>query len=277
LCIGRRAQRRETGAPPILVRAQLQRHHGFVIREVVEPPRLEQRRRREARIRQHHNHIAAAVEQRHIGSAGSPARVPVPCASTNARSSARTGLLPYQLYSRIASALTNAFDANEALLAYPIVKPVDTLIARALLEIATAALVMILLFGGLVYFIDVSAPEALHVMVAAILGLSLMGFGVGTINAVISKVFVSWRQVYDVASRPLMLVCGVFFTLDTLPPGAREVVSYIPIAHGIELFRSGFYAGYRSTTMDIGYLFVCGLVLCLIGLAAERIIRLTRP
>jgi capsular polysaccharide transport system permease protein len=188
-----------------------------------------------------------------------------------------TGLLPYQLYSRIASALTSAFDANEALLAYPIVKPVDTLIARALLEIATAALVMILLFGGLVYFIDVSAPEALHVMVAAILGLSLMGFGVGTINAVISKMFVSWRQVYDVASRPLMLVCGVFFTLDTLPPGAREVVSYIPIAHGIELFRSGYYAGYRSTTMDIGYLFVCGLVLCLIGLAAERIIRLTRP
>jgi hypothetical protein len=29
--------------------------------------------------------------------------------------------------------------------------------------------------------------------------------------------------------------------------------------------------------MDVGYLFVCGLVLCLIGLAAERLMRLTRP
>lgn len=188
-----------------------------------------------------------------------------------------TGLLPYQLYSRIASALTSAFDANEALLAFPIVKPVDTLIARTLLEIATAALVMILLFGGLVFFVDAPEPVSLHVMVLAIVGLSLLGFGVGTINAVISKLFASWRQVYDVASRPLMLVCGVFFTPDTLPPGARDVVSYIPITHGIELFRSGYYSGYRSTVMDIGYLFVCGLVLCLIGLAAERIIRLTRP
>jgi capsular polysaccharide transport system permease protein len=187
-----------------------------------------------------------------------------------------TGLLPYQLYSRIASALTNAIDANEALLTYPIVKPVDTLISRTLLEIATAALVMILLFGGLVVFVDVPAPEALHVMVTAILGLSLLGFGVGTINAVISKVFVSWRQIYDVASRPLIIICGVFFTLDTLPPGAREVVSYIPIAHGLELFRSGYFSGYRSTVMDVSYLFGCGLMLCLIGLAAERIIRLTR-
>jgi capsular polysaccharide transport system permease protein len=188
-----------------------------------------------------------------------------------------TGLLPYQLYSRIAGALTTAFDANEALLAYPIVKPVDTLIARALLEIATAALVMILLFGGLVFLAGTPEPESLHVMVLALVGLSLMGFGIGTINAVISKVFVSWRQVYDVASRPLMLVCGVFFTLDTLPPGARDIVAYIPITHGIELFRSGYYSGYRSTVLDVGYLFVFGLVLCLIGLAAERLMRPTRP
>jgi capsular polysaccharide transport system permease protein len=188
-----------------------------------------------------------------------------------------TGLLPYQLYSRIAGALTNAFDANEALLAYPIVKPVDTLVARALLEIATSALVMILLLGGLIFFVDAPEPVSLHLMVLAIIGLSLNGFGLGAINAVISKPFPSWRQIYDVASRPLMLVCGVFFTLDTLPPGAREVVSYIPIAHGIELFRSGYYSGYRSTVMDVGYLFVFGLVLCLIGLAAERLMRLTRP
>ena len=188
-----------------------------------------------------------------------------------------TGLLPYQLYNRIASSLTSAFDANEALLAYPIVKPVDTLIARALLELATAALVMILLFGGLIIFTGAPEPAALHIMVLAMIGLSLNGFGLGTINAVIAKPFPSWRQIYDVASRPLMLVCGVFFTLDTLPPGAREVISYIPIAHGLELFRSGYYSGYRSTVMDVGYLFVCGLMLCLIGLAAERLMRLTRP
>jgi capsular polysaccharide transport system permease protein len=114
-------------------------------------------------------------------------------------------------------------------------------------------------------------------MAVALIGLSLNGFGVGAINAVIAKQFPSWRQIYDVSSRPLMLVSGVFFSLDMLPPGAREVVSYIPITHGLELFRSGYFSGYRSTVLDVGYLFVFGLVLCLIGLAAERLMRLTRP
>jgi len=188
-----------------------------------------------------------------------------------------TGLLPYQLYSRTSAALVTAFDANEALLTYPIVKPVDTLIARAVLEIATAAMVMIILFSGLVFLADAPEPAALHVMTLAMIGLGLFAFGVGTINGVIAKLLPSWRQIYEVATRPLMLVSGVFFLPDSMPAAIRDTIAYIPIVHGIELFRSGYYAGYRSTILDPGYLVVSGLVVSLIALALERIVRLRSP
>jgi len=121
----------------------------------------------------------------------------------------------------------------------------------------------------------VDGPTHIDAMAVAILGLALLGFGVGMTNATIEQVFPTWREIYSVLSRPLMLVCAVFFTLDSLPPVARDYVAYIPITHGIELFRAGYYSGYRSSALDIAYLYEFGLVMCLLGLAGERALRTT--
>jgi capsular polysaccharide transport system permease protein len=185
-----------------------------------------------------------------------------------------TGILPYFLFSNLVKSVGAAFDSNEALLTYPIVKPIDTLFARGVLEIATSALVMIVMFTGLMIVNHVPGPENMHVLAVAMLGLALLGFGVGSLNAVVGRLFSSWRQIYDTFARGLMLVSAVFFPLDSLPTGLRDAVAMIPIAHGVELFRVGYYAGYRSTALDPGYLLAAGLLLSLTGLAAERAIRM---
>jgi capsular polysaccharide transport system permease protein len=185
-----------------------------------------------------------------------------------------TGILPYFLFSNLVKSVGAAFDANEALLSYPIVKPIDTLFARGALEIATSALVMIVMFTGLTVVNQAPGPASMHVLAAAMLGLALLGFGVGTLNAVVGRFFSSWRQFYDTFARGLMLVSAVFFPLDSLPTGLRDAVAMIPVAHGVELFRVGYYTGYRSTALDAGYLFAAGLVLSLVGLAAERAVRM---
>ena len=48
-----------------------------------------------------------------------------------------TGIVPFLMFRRTTQQLGSAISANRALLNYPPVRPVDTLIARALLEIAT--------------------------------------------------------------------------------------------------------------------------------------------
>jgi capsular polysaccharide transport system permease protein len=185
-----------------------------------------------------------------------------------------SGILPFQLFHGVSRMVSNAFEANEALLHFPVVKPVDTLLARAALESATSLTVMLLVLPGIVGILGLSGPNDLAPMAAAFAGLVLAGFGIGTINAVAGQLYPSWRNVYDVVSRPLMIISGVFFLPDSLPPAARDLIAYLPTTQGIELFRHGFYEGYRSNILDPAYFFALGLGLTLIGLSAERAVRM---
>src|SRR5262245_11329100 len=186
-----------------------------------------------------------------------------------------SGILPFTVFASLSRSVSAALEANQALLTYPIVKPVDTLVARGILELATSVVVMIIMFAGIVILHGVNGPAHLDIIALAVLGLALLGFGVGMTNAAIEQVFPTWREIYSVISRPLMLICAVFFTLESLPPSVRELVTYIPVTHGVELFRTGYYSGYRSSAVDIAYLFEVGLIACLIGFAGERILRTT--
>lgn len=186
-----------------------------------------------------------------------------------------SGILPFTLFATLSRSVSGSVEANRALLTYPIVKPVDALIARATLECATSIVVLIIMFSGITYLHNVDGPAQIDTIAAAIFGIALLGIGVGMTNAAIEQVFPTWREVYSVLSRPLMLISAVFFTLDSLPPTARDFVAYIPVTHGVELFRTGYYSGYRSSALDVAYLYEFGLVMCLLGLAGERALRVT--
>jgi capsular polysaccharide transport system permease protein len=186
-----------------------------------------------------------------------------------------SGILPFTLFATLSRSVSGALDANRALLTYPIVKPIDTLVARGVLEFATSMVVMIVMFAGIIILHGVDGPAHLDSIALAVLGLAFLGFGVGMTNAAIEQVFSTWREIYAVFSRPLMLVCAVFFTLDSLPATAREFVALIPVTHGVELFRTGYYTGYRSSALDVAFLYQAGLLICVFGLAAERALRST--
>jgi capsular polysaccharide transport system permease protein len=129
---------------------------------------------------------------------------------------------------------------------------------------------MILMFAGIAVVNDIDPPAHLETIALAILELALIGFGLGMTNAAIEQAFPTWREIYGVISRPLMLICAVFCTLESLPASARDILAYIPMTHGIGSFRFGYYSGYRSSVLDVGYLYEVALTLCLVGFAAER-------
>jgi capsular polysaccharide transport system permease protein len=59
-----------------------------------------------------------------------------------------TGVLPYTLFSNTVTRVSDAVSSNKALLYYPQVRPLDLVIARALLEAATFVAVFILVMGA---------------------------------------------------------------------------------------------------------------------------------
>jgi len=187
-----------------------------------------------------------------------------------------TGILPFLLYRNLANSVGSAIESNKALLTYPIVKEIDTLAARAVLEVATLLLVMIIIFYAL-FLVGIARPPARpYAIIGALTGLGLLGFGMGIINAVIMEHFSSWKNIHALLSRPLFFISGIFFTIDSLPEKVKTIVIWNPILHGVEWMRYGYYMNYRGNSFDPNYLLLWGLGVTLIGLAGERVHRQLR-
>lgn len=184
------------------------------------------------------------------------------------------GVVPFRLYSSVAGQCGSAIDANKALLNFPIVMELDSIIARAILEFATFIVILTLIIFGMVQFAGAATPHNLLDIGKGLFAISLFGFGVGTINAVISTKIASWMNFYRLASTPLLWISGIFYSLESIPPVFRKLLVWNPIIHGVEYVRLGYYQHYRDTYVSLSYLLLWGIVLTFIGLAAERAIRL---
>lgn len=187
-----------------------------------------------------------------------------------------TGVLPFLLYRNLSNSVGSAIQSNQALLTYPIVKEIDTLAARGVLEVATSLLVMFIMFYALFLMGIATPPVRPYAVIGALAGLSLLGFGMGIINAVIMEHFSSWQNIHALLSRPLFFISGVFFTVDSLPKTVQEIIIWNPILHGVEWLRYGFYMNYRGNSFEPNYLMFWGLGVTLIGLASERVHRQSR-
>lgn len=187
-----------------------------------------------------------------------------------------TGILTLELFNKLSNTLMNTFGANKALLTYPLIKETDAIFARLILISATYLLVMIL-FYSVLYSLDLapipSFPEELMMAFAAT---ALMGFGFGTINAVVVSLWESWAHIEKVLTRPLFFLSGIFYIPSMLPPEAISVIKWNPVLHLVEWMRTGYYPNYNSSVLDKGYPLKITIVMILLGLAGERLFRKKR-
>jgi capsular polysaccharide transport system permease protein len=184
-----------------------------------------------------------------------------------------TGMFLLNFFDKLSSALMTAIDANRALLAYPLIKPMDIFYARAVLIGATYVLIMGIYFSSLVA-LGLADPPAhpLDVMAAFFATLSF-GFGFGLVNYIIFSTYSSWKQVESVLTRPLIFISGVFYIPSIMPQNFIYYLKWNPVLHLIEWFRSGYYDNYNSTVLDRTFVLFAIMCLLFIGLSAERLSR----
>lgn len=72
------------------------------------------------------------------------------------------------------------------------------------------------------------------------------------------------------ASYLLFPLSGAGFLVSALPPFAREIVLYIPMVHGVEMIREGFFGSKVEAIYDVGYVISCSLVLSVAALIMVR-------
>ena len=183
------------------------------------------------------------------------------------------GILPFQMFRNLANQLSGAFNANQALMTYPIVQPIDTIVSRTILEVATSLFIILVVITAFVVTGEAPMPTNIIRIVEAIALLAMLGFGFGLMSAVIITRVDAWQNVTRLIMTPMLFLSGVFYSLDTLPPTVRAVVAWNPVVHGVEMFRDGYYTNYRSSDIEPFYIFICGLLLTFVALAMERTIR----
>ena len=169
-----------------------------------------------------------------------------------------TGYLVFYMYRSLTEQISLSVQVNRALLMYPVVQLFDTIIARAILQIVTLFVVLLLLFGGLGFFVHYGRIDIAPIVLASFLAMGL-GIGVGISNIVWFHLSSTYEQIWGIVNRPMFIVSGVFFLPERVPHPFRELLMWNPLVHLIGLFRTGFYPTYRASYVDLNY--VGGLAL----------------
>jgi capsular polysaccharide transport system permease protein len=182
-----------------------------------------------------------------------------------------TGIVPFLMFKNIALRVMDGVEANRALFGYRQIKPMDTFIARTLLDAFLGVTVAALILLGMAWIgLDVPFrdPFALIFLMAVLV---LMGLGLGMVLCVFTHYLPEAKTLVRIAFLPLYLLSGIIFPIAAVPHEYLPLLLWNPLLHAIELMRGAFFDSYRVLP-DISLLFVVmtTLILLFLGLAWYR-------
>lgn len=183
-----------------------------------------------------------------------------------------SGLLCFRAFASISSRGLNAVSANNALFTYPMVKPMDAIFARIILEVVTMIVVFAIFFLFMHLASDhriVAYPERFG---AAMGGLLVLSAGVSVFNGAVNAIMPAWERIYGMIRLPLLLLSGVFYVPKVLPPEFHPYLEWNPLLNCVEWFRYGMYLDY-DPMLSQTYVIAFGLTAFVIGMVIERIYR----
>ncbi|MDM7958670.1 MAG: ABC transporter permease [Synechococcus sp. WH 8007] len=154
------------------------------------------------------------------------------------------GILFFTLFNDIAIRSLGAMRANEALFFYKPVKPIDTVIARTLVECGLYSIVFIVIVASIFLIREQWLLDDFPLVMISFLCLSVTGFGVGLILMVAGHRYSSLHQFVPLAMRPLWFISAVFFATSSLPQWLVPLICWNPVVQAIELSRHAFSPDY---------------------------------
>ena len=148
----------------------------------------------------------------------------------------------------------------------------DTFISRAFLELATWVFVMTVLFCGMFAY-GAKLPNDILKMINAVFALFILGFGVRETIGIIKEFVPAVGTFMTVSDENSILYIRNFLSSRLHAADCEGFLAWNPILHAITLFREGYYYGYTSHMLDIGYLYNWAIGSLLVAFLAEKVAR----
>jgi capsular polysaccharide transport system permease protein len=181
-----------------------------------------------------------------------------------------TGYSSVLLWRNTVSRCNSGIQQNFNLLYHRNVRVIDVFLTRILLEMsgATASFIVLALFFTAIEWI--SPPVDLLQVVAGWLMLAWFGAALAMVIGAATAYSELVDRIWHPASYLLFPLSGAAFMVEWLPPAARQVVLLLPMVHGVEMVREGYFGNVVRTHYDVSYMAFVNLVLTLIGLFLIR-------
>lgn len=164
-----------------------------------------------------------------------------------------SGIVLYTVFSQIVNRSINSMEANEALLFYKPVKPIDTVIARTICETGLYTCCLIVVCVGTWIALDEVILQDMGLFFFTILLAAVIGFSTGLIFMVAGHVSPGFKGIGIWVPRILWFLSGVPVRYWLFPEHTRIFFVWNPLMHIIELNRVSMSREYFTPDANLGY------------------------
>lgn len=163
-----------------------------------------------------------------------------------------------------------AITANQGLLVFRQVQPIDPFLSRFIFILLTRLLSFVLfcLIGSWLG-IDLSIQSIWSVL-GGLLIVWMIGCGLGLTFGVICIKFKELEKIHQYVQRPLIFISCVLYSINTIPAEYQHIMLLNPLAHCIEVVRQGLFPDYVPVGVNLFYPFLCALVCMTFGMMTYR-------
>jgi len=183
---------------------------------------------------------------------------------------ALTGYSSVLLWRNMPGRCIGALWNNLALMYHRNIKVLDIYLARLMLEFGGATISFVTLSIVFISIGWLEPPEDVLKVAAGWMLIAWFGGALAIALGALSHESELVDKLWHPASYLIFPLSGSAFMVDALPPMAQEIVLYIPMVHGVELVREGYFGARARAHYDLSYVIPLTLVLSFVAMMLVR-------
>ncbi len=179
---------------------------------------------------------------------------------------ALTGYSSVLLWRNMPTRTIAAIPPNLSLMYHRNVRPLDIYLSRLLLEAAGATMSFVFLSLFFIFIGWLKPPEDVLQVAGGWAMLAWFGFSLAILFGALSEVSETVEKLWHPTAYLLFPLSGAAFLVDALPQEAQHYVLLLPMVHGVEYLREGYFGSQVVAHYDLAYMAICNAILTFFGL-----------
>ncbi len=189
-----------------------------------------------------------------------------------------TGYSSVLLWRNMPARCIGALTPNLSLLYHRNVRPIDIYCARLILEGAGATMSFVFLVLFFTFIGWLGPPEDVLQIAFGWLMLAWFGAATALLLGALSETSETVEKLWHPISYILFPLSGAAFIVDALPPAGQHFVLLLPMVHGVEYIREGYFGSAVVSHYDMSYMAIINTAITILALSqVARVSRVVVP